>query len=308
MQLPCTMYGVLFMKVSMIDLHSHSTASDGTNSPAELVKKAYHTGIRILALTDHDTISGIVEARQAGEKYGVHLINGVEISCTHALMGGYGKNQDLNKIIHVIALNFTDVQKMHESLQALQDSRHHRGRRMIEKLGELLGNEDVQVLTKMLWQAVLTKVGNNPRAIGRAHIGQVLYELGFVHSVQAAFDKYLADGKSAYVEIETMSMARVIALIHECGGMAVLAHPTRYGLSATRTRRLIGDFANLGGDACELPNNEPISLCTMIDGSIAEHGLMVSIGSDFHGENMPWRKLGATTKPRAGQVGVWERF
>lgn len=300
--------GLLFLGIDMIDLHSHSTASDGSNTPAALVKKAFDAGIKTFALTDHDTIAGVAEAKKAAEECGIRLITGVEISCAHALAGGYGKNQELQKIIHVVALNFADTQRMHEALQALQDSRHHRGRRMIEKLGEILTDDDSETLTETLWQAVLIKADNNPRAIGRAHIGQVLHELGFVHSVQAAFDKYLADGKCAYVEIETMTMARTIKLIHECDGLAVLAHPTRYGLSATRTRRLIEDFAQMGGDGCELPNNEPMSLRAMIDRCIVEQGLMVSVGSDYHGDNMPWRRLGVTAKPKPGQIAVWERF
>lgn len=291
----------------MIDLHSHSTASDGTNSPAQLVQKAYLAGIRTFALTDHDTVAGVVEAKRAADHFGVKLIHGVEISCVHELAGGYGKNKELQKIIHVVALDFNDTKTMHYALQSLQDSRHQRGRRIIEKLGELLEGQSDE-LTDRLWQAVLAKVNGNSRAIGRAHIAQVLFELGFVHNVQAAFDKYLADGKVAYVPIETISMQQAITLIHECGGLAVLAHPTRYGLSATRTRKLIADFAHLGGDACELPNNEPDSLRAMIDRSIAEHGLLVSVGSDFHGDNMPWRKLGAVAKVKSGQVGVWERF
>ncbi|WFF38125.1 PHP domain-containing protein [Moraxella nasibovis] len=291
----------------MIDLHSHSTASDGTNTPTQLIQKAHLAGIDTFALTDHDTIAGVMEAKEVALNLGVRLIHGVEISCTHELAGGYGRQKELQKIIHVVALDFDDTKAMHDALQALQDSRHQRGRRIIEKLGEILADDDPD-LTERLWQAVLAKAGNNPRAIGRAHIAQALFELGFVPSVQAAFDKYLADGKAAYVAIETISMQRTIRLIHECGGLAVLAHPTRYGLSATRTRKLIADFAHLGGDACELPNNEPDSLRAMIDRSIAEHGLLVSVGSDFHGENMPWRKLGAVAKVKSGQVGVWERF
>ncbi|WP_323843669.1 PHP domain-containing protein [Moraxella sp. Pampa] len=292
----------------MIDLHSHSTASDGTNTPMMLIQKAYSLGIRTFALTDHDTIKGIKEAKEAADELGMCLINGVEISCAHALIGGYGKNQELNKIIHVVALDFDDTKKMHDALQAVQDSRHLRGRCMIEKLGESLATNNQAQLTEKIWQATLAKVDNNPRAIGRAHIGQVLHELGFVHNVQAAFDKYLADGKCAYVAIEAMSMADTIKLIHDCGGFAVLAHPTRYGLSATRTRKLIADFASLGGDACELPNNEPDSLRAMIDRSLAEHGLFVSVGSDFHGENMPWRKLGLVAKLKPNQTGIWQRF
>ena len=160
-----------------------------------------------------------------------------------------------------------------------------------------------------MWQAVLDKAGGNPQAVGRAHIGQVLYDRGDVKTVQQAFDKYLADNKSAYVAIEALSMAEAIKLIHDCGGQAVLAHPTRYRLSATRVRKLIGEFAQMGGDATELPSiDEPVSTRKMVDRSVAEHELSVSIGSDYHGTSMPWRRLGDTPKPTPEQQGVWQKF
>ena len=293
-----------------IDLHMHSTCSDGTNTPTELIKKVALAGIEMAALTDHDTIKGLDEAKEAAKMVGVELIRGVEISCTHTLSGGYGKHQEIDKIIHVVALNFSDSLKMNEALQSLQDSRHLRGRQMIQKLADLLMDhpDEAAVLFENLWQQVLTKVGGNARAVGRAHIGQVLHELGYVPSVQAAFDKYLADNKPAYVPIQTINMADTVALIHECGGLAVLAHPTRYKLSATRTQRLISDFAQCGGDGCELPNHEPLSCIEMVSRAIAKHELAVSLGSDFHGSNMPWRKLGSTAAMQKDQVGIWERF
>lgn len=292
------------------DLHAHSTCSDGTNTPTELLHKVKAAGIDVFALTDHDTIAGLDEARTAADVLGVRLIHGVEISCAHSLSGGYGIHREIDKVIHVVALDFDDTDKMHTALQVLQDSRHTRGAQMVAKLAALLSHDDTDTsaLQDKLWQAVLEKAGGNARAVGRAHIGQVLYELGFVPSVQAAFDKYLADNKPAYVAIETISMADTIKLIHDCGGLAVLAHPTRYKLSSTRTQRLISDFALLGGDACELPNNEPLSTIDMVSRAIAKHDLLVSVGSDFHGSNMPWRKLGATSSLRSGQVGVWSRF
>ncbi|MFB6348843.1 PHP domain-containing protein [Moraxella sp. ZJ142] len=293
-----------------VDLHMHSTCSDGTNTPSELVKKVSQAGISMMALTDHDTIKGIDEARQMADMLGVQVINGVEISCTHTLMGGYGKYQSIDKIIHVVALDFWDTAKMDAALQALQDSRHRRGWQMVEKLATILSDDSDKRtdLQNAIWQQVLAKAGGNARAVGRAHIGQVLHEMGFVPTVQAAFDKYLADNKPAYVPIETISMADAVALIHDCGGLAVLAHPTRYKLSATRTQRLIADFAGCGGDGCELPNNEPLSTVDMVSRAIAKHGLLVSLGSDFHGSNMPWRKLGATAAICDGQMGVWQRF
>lgn len=286
------------------DLHCHSTCSDGTYAPTEVVKRAHAAGINVLALTDHDTLVGIDEAREAANAYDIQLINGVEISCEHTLSGGYGKNKSTNKIIHVLGLDFTDREKMHATLQQLQDSRATRGQRITKKLSELLDIDFDE-----LWQAVLDKAGGNPQAVGRAHIGQVLFERGEVKTVQKAFDKYLADNKPAYVAIEALTMQHGIELIHACGGRAVLAHPTRYQLSATRVRKLIGEFAQLGGDACELPaTSEPISTRRMVDRSIAEHNLVTSIGSDFHGSNMPWRRLGDVPILNEDQQGVWELF
>ncbi len=286
------------------DLHCHSTCSDGTYAPTEVVKRAHAAGINVLALTDHDTLVGIDEAREAANAYDIQLINGVEISCEHTLSGGYGKNKSTNKIIHVLGLDFTDREKMHATLQQLQDSRATRGQRITKKLSELLDIDFDE-----LWQAVLDKAGGNPQAVGRAHIGQVLFERGEVKTVQKAFDKYLADNKPAYVAIKALTMQHGIELIHACGGRAVLAHPTRYQLSATRVRKLIGEFAQLGGDACELPaTSEPISTRRMVDRSIAEHNLVTSIGSDFHGSNMPWRCLGDVPILNEDQQGVWELF
>lgn len=287
-----------------IDLHCHSTRSDGTYAPAEVVLRAHQAGVKVLALTDHDTLLGIDEARAAAEACDMQLINGVEISCEHTLSGGYGKNKSAHKIIHVVALDFSDRSQMHETLQQLQDSRANRGQRITEKLSELLSIDYDE-----LWQAILAKAGHNPQAVGRAHIAQVLFERGAVKTVQKAFDNYLADNKPAYVAIEALSMQRGIELIHACGGKAVLAHPTRYQLSATRVRKLITEFANLGGDACELPaNSEPLSTRRMVDRSIAEHKLAVSTGSDFHGSNMPWRRLGDVPSLNPDQQGIWHSF
>ena len=287
-----------------IDLHCHSTCSDGTYAPTEVVQRAHAAGVDILALTDHDTLLGIDEARAAADLCGMQLINGVEISCEHTLSGGYGKNKSTNKIIHVLGLDFSDRERMHETLQQLQDSRATRGQRITQKLSELLDIDYDE-----LWQQVCIKAGGNPQAVGRAHIGQVLYERGAVKTVQKAFDKYLADNKAAYVAIEALSMAYAIELIQACGGKAVLAHPTRYQLSATRVRKLIEEFAALGGDGCELPaNSEPLSTRRMVDRSIAAHELLVSTGSDFHGSNMPWRRIGDVPNLHPEQQGIWQKF
>lgn len=295
-----------------IDLHSHSTHSDGTLSPSELLTLVGRLGIQTFALTDHDTITGLDEAQKVAQEQGVRLICGSEISCHHTLQSGYGKNQSITKTIHVVALNFDNLAKMNERLEQLQDSRENRGRTIVQKLASLLSGNQIshqEVLEVKLWQAVLKKTYDNPKAVGRAHIAQVLCEMGMVKSVQEAFDKYLADNKPAYVAIDSLSMQETIEFIHACGGVAILAHPTRYNLSATRVRKLIEDFAVFGGDAVELPSpNEPGSTRMMIDRCIEKHQLMVSVGSDFHGSTMPWRKLGQVARPNANQKGVWEIF
>lgn len=323
-----------------IDLHSHTTASDGTFSPNELLQLAKNANIDTLAITDHDTIAGFLAGRALADTLGIRLISGVEISTQHTIVGGYGINQALHKNIHIVGLNFHNFEKMQTALNAAQDERAGRGRAIVKKMGQILADNPKLMthylgnvladgavggidndlgddankasfaqITDQLWTATLAKTDGNPKAVGRPHIAQVLCEWGVVTSVSQAFDKYLGDDKGVYVPLKTLSMAQAITLIHDCGGIAVLAHPTRYGLSATRVRRLIGEFAECGGDACELPNpSEPISTRKMIDREIAKNGLLVSVGSDFHGTITPWRKLGQTATIGAEQVGVWGRF
>ena len=126
---------------------------------------------------------------------------------------------------------------------------------------------------------------------------------------QQAFDKYIKEGKKAYVKFDGLSLEDTVQVIHESGGFAVLAHPTKYDLSATNIRYLIEIFAKFGGDAVELPPAvDPSSTRLMVDRMIAEHRLKVSIGSDFHGDHMPWIRLGNVPSLKPGQVGIWESF
>lgn len=287
-----------------VDLHSHSTESDGTFSPEMVVRLAKQANIDIFALTDHDTMSGVAVAKQTAHILDMRLIAGVEISAVHHLSGGFGKNDAVEKIIHVVGLNIQDIDAMQQALQKVQQSRANRARQMVERLSVIL---DVNV--DVLWALALEKTAGNAKALGRAHIAQVLWTLGLVKDTQEAFDQFLADGKLAYVAIEALAMSEAIELIHQCGGDAVLAHPTRYHLSATRIRRLIADFVQCGGDACELPSlSEPTSTRQMIDKSILAHGLMVSVGSDFHGTTMPWRVLGKVPAIDDKQTPIWQQW
>lgn len=302
-----------------IDLHSHTTASDGTYSPSELMTLVKLAGVDTFAITDHDTIAGFELAKPIAHELNIRLISGVEISTQHLMVGGgYGTHQKIDKSIHVVGLNFSDTTQMATALHATQQARAERGLAMVKKMAEILSSDayvferfdnDLSRLIDKLWAGVLAKTDGNGQSVGRPHIAQVLCDWGVVGTVSQAFDKYLGDTKPAYVALETFTIEQAVKLIHDCGGLAVLAHPTRYKLSATRIRRLIGEFAELGGDACELPAiSEPASNRTMIDREIAKHGLMVSVGSDFHGTTTPWRKLGQVAKIGRGQTGVWQQF
>lgn len=286
-----------------IDLHCHSTRSDGTYSPSEVVQKAHAKGVKILALSDHDTVLGIKEARETATELGIHLINGVEISCRHRLIGGYSKKPaQVEKVIHVLGLGFTDMAKMGERLAKIQQSRETRGYAMCEKVAETF-----KLPIEEIWQAVLVQANGNAQAVGRTHIAKVMADKGLVTDVQKAFTGYLADHKSCYVALDGLSLKDCVQLIHDCGGKASLAHATGYNLTSNKVRKLIADFASAGGDAVELPAvNEPPSTRHMVDRVIKEQGLKVSIGSDFHGTTMPWRVLGNVPKLHEGQIGVWE--
>ena len=246
---------------------------------------------------------GIAEARQTAEQLGMHLINAVEISCRHRVIGGYSKKPaQTEKVIHVLGYGFDNLEKMNARLSAIQANRETRGYAMCEKVAKTfnLPIDDI-------WQDVLIQAKGNPQAVGRTHIAKVMADKGLVSDVQKAFTGYLADHKSCYVALDGLNLKDCVKLIHDCGGKASLAHATRYNLTANKVRKLIADFANAGGDAVELPaSNEPSSTRHMVDRVIKEHGLKVSIGSDFHGMTMPWRVLGGVPKLHEGQIGIWE--
>ena len=286
-----------------IDMHCHSTRSDGTFSPSEVVQKAHEKGVKVLSLSDHDTVLGILEARQTAENLGMTLIHGVEISCRHRVMGGYSKKPAQNeKVIHVLGYGFSDIETMHNKLAAIQANRETRGYAMCERVASTFKRPMDEI-----WQAVLVQAKGNPQAVGRTHIAKVMADQGLVSDVQKAFTGYLADHKPCYVALDGLSLKDCVNLIHDCGGKASLAHATRYNLTANKVRKLIADFASSGGDAVELPaSNEPTSTRHMVDRVIKEHELKVSIGSDFHGSTMPWRVLGGVPKLHEGQVGIWE--
>lgn len=279
-----------------VDLHTHSNISDGTLSPQQLIAAAADLSIHTLALTDHDTMDGIALAQEAAKNHGIKLISGVEISSQWsrpATKKSYS--------VHIVALNMQNPAPMAALLAQQKNIRAARSKQICELLIPLIGED--------IYADVIAKVDHVPDRVTRTHIAKTLVEKGYVSRPQQAFDKYIKEGKKAYVKFEGLGLEQTIQVIHASGGFAVLAHPTKYDLSATNIRYLIEIFAKFGGDAVELPPNiDPSSTRQMVDRMIAEHGLKVSVGSDFHGENMPWMKLGNIPSLKPGQVGIWESF
>ncbi|MBP8063778.1 PHP domain-containing protein [Acinetobacter faecalis] len=279
-----------------IDLHTHSNISDGTLSPEQLVHAAIEKGIHTLALTDHDTMDGLVLAQKAAENNALKIISGVEISSQWSRPStkkSYG--------VHVVALNMQNPAPLNKLLEQQKIIRAERAKQICDLLTPLIGED--------IYLDVIAKVDSIPDRITRTHIAKTLVEKGYVSRPQQAFDKYIKEGKKAYVKFDGLGLQETIDVIHQSGGFAVLAHPTRYDLSATNIRYLIEIFSKFGGDAVELPPAiEPASTRQMVDRMIAEYNLKVSVGSDFHGDNMPWIRLGNIPRLKEGQVGIWESF
>lgn len=279
-----------------LDLHTHSNISDGTLSPEQLVRAAKDVGIHTLALTDHDTMDGLSLAEEIAKDLGIKLISGVEISSQWsrpATKKTYG--------VHIVALNMQHPEPLLALLEQQKQIRAVRAKQICDLLIPLIGED--------IYADVIAKVDNVPDRVTRTHIAKTLVEKGYVSRAQQAFDKYIKEGKKAYVKFDGLGLEETIQVIHASGGFAVLAHPTRYDLSATNIRYLIEIFAKFGGDAVELPPAiEPLGTRQMVDRMIAEYNLKISVASDFHGDNMPWIKLGNIPRVKEGQVGIWESF
>ena len=279
-----------------VDLHTHSFISDGTLSPEQLVQAALDLKIHTLALTDHDTMDGLVLARKHAQDYDIQIISGVEISSQWSR-----PNTQKSYGVHIVALNMQDEAPIKTMLEKQKKVRAERAKLICELLEKCIGFD--------IYPEVLAKVDGFPDRVTRTHIAKTLVEKNIVSRPQQAFDRFLKEGKKAFVKFDGIGLKETIEVIHASQGFAVLAHPTRYDLSATNIRYLIELFAECGGDAVELPSSsEALSTRQMVDRMIQQFDLAVSIGSDFHGENMPWIKLGNTPRVNEGQKGIWERF
>jgi predicted metal-dependent phosphoesterase TrpH len=256
-----------------IDLHTHSTVSDGTYTPAELVRHAKEKGLRAISLTDHDTIDGIEEAEAVGREVGVEVIPGVELSADFS----EGAMHLLGLFIDRTAPSFL------QRLAVFQAARRERNPKIIKKLQEMgfkITEEEV------------TAAARGGQA-GRPHFARVLMEKGYVHSITEAFEKYIGDGGPAYVKKYQPSPEECIALIHEANGVAVLAHPNTLRLPDDKLNGLFERLVKTGLDGIEVYYSTHTPEETARYERLADTwNLAKSGGSDFHGNHKPQIDLG----------------
>lgn len=260
-----------------IDLHVHSTCSDGTDAPEQLPRLAKQKGLSALALTDHDTTVGVPAFLEACKEYGIEGIPGIEISCIY-------DNHDYNKEVHIVGLFINpEAATLCDTLEELRISRRNRNLAVVELFAKQGINFTLEDLEAMYPGAILT----------RAHFASYLLAKGFVGSVNEGFDRYLGDGKPCHIRRETMSSYQAIQLIHNAGGIAILAHPLTYKLGRESLERMVADLAKQGIDAMEAI----YSTFTSRDEAdmkqlAADNNLLISGGSDYHGKTKPTISLG----------------
>ena len=257
-----------------IDLHVHTTASDGTVSPAGAVKLAHETRLAAIAITDHDTVSGYAEAAEAGEKYGVEVVPGIEISTK------YGR------AVHILGYYIDpNSEKIAPVLDWVVHDRDERNR----KMAELMAADGLPVS----YEEMHRRFG---AVIGRPHFAEVLVELGLAKDVRDAFDRYVEKGQKYYLPRNFLSIERSIDIICQAGGVAVLAHPFQYKLDDAGLRELIEHCMESGlrGMECRYSGYSR-EQCKYLGHLAEEYGLIKTGGSDFHGEVKKHISLGIGT-------------
>jgi predicted metal-dependent phosphoesterase TrpH len=257
-----------------VDLHMHSTASDGSRAPADVIRAAARAKLAAIALTDHDTVAGLAEAERAGEELGVRVIAGVELSAVEG---------DVET--HLLGLHLRDTDVLERALIGLREMRERRARRIVERL-DGLG-------VHITMDAVLAQAADG--AVGRPHVARALIAEGWAVDSRDAFDRYLAAGRPADVPKEQLGMREAIAMIHDAGGLSVLAHPAA---SATRERLTALRAEGLDGVEVRHPSHSSTEIARL--GALArELDLVPSGGSDWHGAAEGPRTIGMMQVPAA---------
>ncbi len=256
----------------MVDLHTHSTASDGTYSPKELIYLAKKVGLKALALTDHDTIDGLPEAYQTAKEEGISFLCGVEISVKFEGPGHF----------HLLGYFLEPPEELKEVLDKLKAARAERNKKMVGKLKELgidISLEELQSIAE--------------GEVGRPHFAYLLVKKGYVKSVEEAFERYLKKGAPAYYPKALLTEEEAINAIKKAKGIPVLAHPITLKLSDEALKSYLIRLKELGLMGVEVYYSEHTREYTkFLEGLTSELSLIKTGGSDFHGKNKPDIKLG----------------
>jgi predicted metal-dependent phosphoesterase TrpH len=281
-------------QVKRVDLHSHTNASDGNLTPEQLCRRAVELRIDMLAITDHDTAAGFRAARafldsqRDDDPLPLQLIPAAEFSCVWRNMN-----------IHIVALGL-DVE--HPAAQAafefLQSAREQRAVMIDAKLDKL----------RMPGTYAGAKALAGEAQVGRPHFARFMVTRGYVSSVDAAFDRYLGAGKVGDIKVVWPSMEQAVEWINGAGGVAVLAHPLKYRLTATRLRLLVAEFKAVGGTAMEVVTGRQQQDWSFLAQLCRQHELEASQGSDFHGPGLSWGDLGQISPMPGGCTPVWQRW
>jgi 3',5'-nucleoside bisphosphate phosphatase len=272
-----------------IDLHTHSNCSDGSLTPDELVARAAAAGVEVLALTDHDTVAGLEEANHSAGLHGLSLVPGVEISASWRAQA-----------IHVLGLWIDPTSpELRVALLAQGERRRLRMRKICARLGKL----------GLPGAELLAAVEAHPGLPTRAHLANAMVAGGHVNRPDEAFRKYLGSGKPGYFAAEWPALDVVVGWVRAAGGAAALAHPARYSLSAGARRQLLADFVAAGGAALEVVTGANGAQHVEAVAALAvKHGLMGSVGSDFHNPQLTWNPLGRSLKLPDCVTPVWRSY
>lgn len=270
-----------------IDLHCHSNHSDGALAPAALIARASMRGLRVIAVTDHDTVAGVSEAAATAAPLGIELIAGVEISVTWGAV-----------TLHVLGLRFDpSAPQLLDGLSAMRAERRSRA----EQIAVQLRGEGIPGAL----DAALSLAADR-ETISRLHFARGLVSLGVVKDVRAAFRRYLGEGRRAFVRARWARLSDAIGWIRNAGGIAVLAHPARYGLRPGRLAALCREFKDLGGEGLEILSAshtpEEVARLSVL---AQELGLKASAGSDFHSPEESWLDLGELSALPRHCVPIW---
>lgn len=259
-----------------IDLHTHTTASDGTLAPVELVQAALANGVEVIAVTDHDTVAGLAPALEAATGTGLRVLAGVELSATHQWHG-----------LHLLAYGVdpTDAAFIGR-LQELAAMREERGHAMLERLG--------RIGIDLSWERVAALARGT---VGRPHIARALVEAGYARDMGDAFARYIGAGGPAYVPSARLSVAETVAMARDAGGAVALAHPL-LSLSRRELAALLPALRAAGLDGLEVYHSEhDVAASRYLRALAAEQGLWWTGGSDFHGGAKPQAPLGGVSVP-----------